>query len=96
MSEEYTQKWGVPVPLSFNAYREGRQRFLNLRVGHCGLKTALESVEKVKADIAKDPNLEYLEVGKAHIEYVWWDDNRDMDRGWIDFTAEEQRGVLGL
>ena len=37
LSESYTEKWGVPVPLSFNAYKEGRQRFLNLRVGGCSL-----------------------------------------------------------
>jgi hypothetical protein len=96
LSEEYTEKYGVPVPLSFNAYKEGRQRFLNLRVGHCGVDTAIKSIEKVKEDIASNPKLNYLEVGKSHIEYVWWDDNRNMDRGWIDFTAEEQQSVLGL
>lgn len=96
LSEMYTEKYRVPVPLSFNAYKEGKQRFLNLRVGHCGRKTAVESIEKVKADIASNPNLSYLEVGKSHIEYVWWDDNRDMDRGWIDFSEEEQRAVLNI
>jgi hypothetical protein len=96
LSESYTTKYGVPVPLSFNAHKEGRQRFLNLRVGHVGLNTALQSVDLVKADIAANEALKYLEVGKSHIEYVWWDDNRDMDRGWIDFTKEEQSSVLGL
>ena len=96
LSESYTERFGVPVPLSFNAYKEGRQRFLNLRVGHCGLATALASVEHIKRDLSADPALKYLEVGKSHIEYVWWDDNRNMDRGWIDFTADEQESILGL
>jgi len=96
LSEIYTERHGVPVPLSFNAYKEGRQRFLNLRVGHCGRDTALQSIDRVKADVANDPLLKYLEVGKSHIEYVWWDDNRDLDRGWIDFTAEEQKSMLGI
>jgi len=96
LSRRYTERWGVPVPLSYNAYKEGRQRFLNLRVGHCGRETALQSIGQIKADIAADPALQYLEVGKSHIEYVWWDDNRDMDRGWIDFTEDEFKNVLGL
>mmetsp|Transcript_51618 Transcript_51618/g.95548 ORF Transcript_51618/g.95548 Transcript_51618/m.95548 type:complete len:311 (+) Transcript_51618:43-975(+) len=96
LSREYTERWGVPVPLSYNAYKEGRQRFLNLRVGHCGRETALQSINQIKADIDAHPALKYLEVGKSHIEYVWWDDNRDMDRGWIDFTQEEFTSVLGL
>lgn len=96
LSQEYTTRWGIPVPLSYNAHKEGRQRFLNLRVGHCGRDTALQAINLVKADIAADPKLKYLEVGKAHIEYVWWDDNRDLDRGWIDFTATEQQQALGL
>ena len=66
------------------------------RVGHCGLATALASVEHIKRDLSADPALKYLEVGKSHIEYVWWDDNRNMDRGWIDFTADEQESILGL
>jgi len=90
LSEHYTQELKVPVPLSYNAYKGGRQRFLNVRVGHCGRDTALKSVEYIKKDIAENPSFKYLDVGKAHTEYVWFDDNRDLDRGWIDFTASEQ------
>ena len=54
------------------------------------------NLEHIKRDLSADPALKYLEVGKSHIEYVWWDDNRNMDRGWIDFTADEQESILGL
>ena len=30
------------------------------------------------------------------MEYVWWDDNRDMDRGFLDFTADEVEQLLHL
>jgi len=95
LSEFYTQELKIPVPLSYNAYKGGRQRFLNIRVGHCGRDTALKSVEYIKKDIATRPDFKYLHVGKAHTEYVWFDDNRDLDRGWIDFNqAEQQRWGL--
>lgn len=91
LSEYYTQELKIPVPLSYNAYKGGRQRFLNIRVGHCGRDTALKSVEYIKKDIATRPDFKYLNVGKAHTEYVWYDDNRDLDRGWIDFNQAEQK-----
>jgi len=96
LSEHYTQELKIPVPLSYNAYKGGRQRFLNIRVGQCGRDTALKSVEYIKRDIAEHEDFKYLDVGKAHTEYVWYDDNRDLDRGWIDFNEAEQRqwGIL--
>eukprot|EP00294_Goniomonas_avonlea_P001933 CAMPEP_0114555870 /NCGR_PEP_ID=MMETSP0114-20121206/8980_1 /TAXON_ID=31324 /ORGANISM="Goniomonas sp, Strain m" /LENGTH=298 /DNA_ID=CAMNT_0001741025 /DNA_START=11 /DNA_END=907 /DNA_ORIENTATION=+ len=96
LSEEYTEKWQVPVPLSYNAYKEGKQRFLNFRVGGCGRETALSSVQKIKDDLAANASFKHLEVGKSHTEYVWYDDNRNMDRGWIDFTSQEQKSVLNI
>eukprot|EP00697_Spironema_sp_BW2_P006927 gnl/Spiro4/21113_TR10301_c0_g1_i1.p1 gnl/Spiro4/21113_TR10301_c0_g1~~gnl/Spiro4/21113_TR10301_c0_g1_i1.p1 ORF type:complete len:327 (+),score=64.45 gnl/Spiro4/21113_TR10301_c0_g1_i1:32-982(+) len=94
LSQDYSKSWKVPVPLSYNAHKSGRQRFLNFRVGYCGKATALRSVDHIKNKLHSSPEFTHLEVGKSHIEYVWYDDNRDLDRGWIDFTVDEQKEMF--
>jgi hypothetical protein len=87
-SSRLAKKYGVPVPLSYNAAKEGRQRFFNFRIGWCGSETALKVVDCIKREIESSTAVKLLHVGKSHNEYVWFDDFRALDRGWIDFTAE--------
>jgi hypothetical protein len=37
-----------------------------------------------------------LKLVKTISEYVWYDDHRAVDHGWIDFTAEERKLILGI
>lgn len=37
-----------------------------------------------------------LEWVKTISEYVWYDDHRAVDNGWIDFEPEEKERILGI
>jgi hypothetical protein len=37
-----------------------------------------------------------LEWVKTISEYVWYDDHRDVDSGWIDFEPDEKDKILGI
>jgi hypothetical protein len=37
-----------------------------------------------------------LKLVKTISEYVWYDDHRSVDNGWIDFTAEEKNEILSI
>lgn len=72
VSSKLSQQYGVPVPLSYNAYKEGRQRFLNFRVGWCGADTATKACNEIRKAIDASAGVELMHVGKSHSEYVWY------------------------
>ena len=92
ISQMFSNKFKVPVPLSYNENKnklnqdgEGHQRFLNLRFRK-GRNDCVERVNFVKSAI---DDLTSFKVLKVISEYVWFDTCVDMDKGWIDYTQEE-------
>jgi len=86
ISKQFTKKYKTPVPLSFNQASRG-QRYLNVRFSNCGSEVARSRVNEIKEAIQLSEELSWV---KTISEYVWYDDNRAVDHGWIDFTSEEQ------
>lgn len=80
LSQEFSARLGVPVPLSYNALRPA-QRFLNLRSRGVGLDEAMEPVLAVQRAIAEGSA---LEVKKVIAEYICFDSNRAVDNGWVE------------
>jgi hypothetical protein len=93
IAKQYTAEFKTPVPLSYNNTQEHKQRYLNLRVANCGAAYARECAEKIKHAVQQSEKLKWV---KTISEYVWYDDNRDVDSGWIDFTDQEKEQILGL
>lgn len=98
ISDILSIKMNIPVPLSYNANKHqlnqdgrGNQRFLNLRFRNSGMIAIKEELEKVK-QLITDSKL--FRIIKVISEYVWYDTYPDMDKGWIDYTNEEQQKML--
>lgn len=51
LANEYTQKYQVPVPLSYNKSAVLHQRYLNLRFSHCSSDRACAIAESLKEAI---------------------------------------------
>lgn len=82
-SANLSSTFGIPVPLSYNrAKKNGFQRYLNMRFRLIGLTEIDENLKKVKEYIYKTTP---FYVQKIIREYVWYDTNVNMDKGWIDF-----------
>jgi len=93
IAKEYTQEFQTPVPLSFNDTQENKQRYLNVRFANCGAEYARNRADKLKQAIEQSKTLKWV---KTIAEYVWYDDNRAVDSGWIDFTEQEKQSLLGI
>jgi hypothetical protein len=88
LANRYSQQYHVPVPFShnlnpnqFGADAQGMQQYLNMRFRRTGLTAARSAVEALKADVL---GTGHLKVPKIISEYVWFDTNVALDRGWID------------
>lgn len=88
VSRLFSQKFDVPVPLSYNCNRDqvtgdgkGHQKFLNLRFRGKGIKEIAPLLKEVTAAIEQ----EGFRLLKTISEYVWYDSYQKMDVGWIDF-----------
>lgn len=75
-----SERFGVPVPLSYNAMKPA-QRFLNLRARGMGLEQAMVNVHALEAQINATG---VLDVVKIISEYICSDDNRALDDGWLE------------
>eukprot|EP01124_Arcella_intermedia_P027113 TRINITY_DN5242_c0_g1_i1.p1 TRINITY_DN5242_c0_g1~~TRINITY_DN5242_c0_g1_i1.p1 ORF type:complete len:275 (+),score=54.68 TRINITY_DN5242_c0_g1_i1:48-827(+) len=93
VAKDFTEEFQTPVPLSYNDTLQFKQRYLNVRFANCGAEYARDNVEKIKKAIEDSPTLKWV---KTISEYVWYDDHRAVDSGWIDFTDEEKRSLLHL
>lgn len=85
VSDEFTEKFGVPVPTSFNRSTHidgGYQRYLNVRFRNTGSSEALSKVKEIVTKINNETN---FKVVKVISEYVWYDTFVELDKGWIDF-----------
>ncbi len=85
VSKEFTEKFGVPVPTSFNRSVHvdgGYQRYLNVRFRNTGSDEALLKVKEIVTKINSETN---FKVVKVISEYVWYDTYVELDKGWIDF-----------
>lgn len=80
MSQEFSARLGVPVPLSYNALRPA-QRFLNLRARGVGLDEAMKPVLALQSAITEGGT---LVVQKVIAEYICFDSNRAVDNGWVE------------
>jgi len=82
LAADFSTQFGTPVPLSYNRAKAG-QRYMNVRFSGCGSDTARARVQEIVDAISQHtPSLVHE---KTISEYVWADDNRAMDSGWIDF-----------
>ena len=81
LSEVFTEKFGTPVPLSFNQTNE-QQRYLNVRFQNIGSEQSKANVSKIVQAIEQSKNFKWI---KTISEYVWFDSYRQLDGGWIDF-----------
>lgn len=93
----------IPIPLSFNREKNddnkdngGCQRFLNARFRSMGMAEIKPLLSRIKDSINNMPpsksGLRYRHI-KVIKEYVWFDTNKEMDHGWIDYTPEEQAAL---
>jgi len=93
IAKQYTSEFKTPVPLSYNNTQIHKQRYLNVRFANCGAEHARACADQIKIAIEDSNTLKWV---KTIAEYVWYDDNRAVDSGWIDFTDTEQKEILGL
>jgi len=86
ISKQFSEKFGVPVPLSYNKSKEGTeggyQRYLNLRCRDMGSPDASKQVHEISQAIVDETS---FKVVKVISEYVWYDTYVGLDKGWIDF-----------
>lgn len=92
ISREFTSKFGVPIPLSYNCNKDGvsgdglgYQRFLNVRFRNQGILSIRPKVDEITHAI-HDAGLRVI---KTISEYVWYDSLTKLDHGWIDFNDDE-------
>src|SRR5690606_10565816 len=90
-------KYGSPCPLSYNLNphqfhndNAGNQRFLNIRFRNLGLKDIEPSLKIIREIIESED----IKIIKSISEYVWYDTNPDVDKGWIDFNINEEQALL--
>ena len=83
----------VPIPLSYNREKNennrdngGCQRFLNVRFYGLGMQEIKPKLERIYEAIKRDQRYSVL---KTISEYVWYDTNKAMDKGWIDYAPDE-------
>ncbi len=98
ISTEFTRKFEVPVPLSYNNNRDqhagdklGHQRFLNIRFRNEGFNSIEPKVEAIKQAINDTGTFKVI---KTISEYVWYDSYPKLDHGWIDYSPEELNSLM--
>jgi hypothetical protein len=86
ISERFSKKFKVPVPLSYNKLKdktgsdgEGGQRFLNMRFRKTGRDACWKVIMDLKDAIEKETSFTF---SKSISEYVWFDTYPEMDQGW--------------
>eukprot|EP01129_Flabellula_baltica_P016741 TRINITY_DN9070_c0_g1_i1.p1 TRINITY_DN9070_c0_g1~~TRINITY_DN9070_c0_g1_i1.p1 ORF type:complete len:262 (-),score=56.37 TRINITY_DN9070_c0_g1_i1:15-800(-) len=92
IAQQFTLRYNTPIPLSFNSNKRG-QRYLNARFANCGVWEAKDRVDQIMQAIEDTEELKWV---KTISEYVWYDDHRGVDSGWIDFTDEEKQNLLHI
>jgi hypothetical protein len=87
-----------PIPLSYNREKNegnldngGCQRFLNVRFYNEGMQ---EIAPKLAAITQAIESTGAYKVLKTISEYVWFDTNKAMDHGWIEYTREELTALM--
>jgi hypothetical protein len=81
LAAELTQELGIKIPFSCNNMGNKTQRFLNVRTYHMGSQSAENVVEKV----AEALSLRGFRVAKVIKEFIVFDTNKELDRGWLEF-----------
>jgi hypothetical protein len=86
ISQQLASKLEIPVPLSYNRTKEkngeGLQRYLNVRFRNMGMLQIEKILNEIKELIFHSSP---FVVKKIIREFVWYDTNVAMDKGWIDF-----------
>jgi len=81
LARELTHALNVKVPFSCNNMRDKTQRFLNPRTYRLGYESSAAIVQRVV-----DATLQQgFSVSKVIREFIVFDTNKDLDRGWLEF-----------
>lgn len=81
LAAELTKELGVKIPFSCNNMGNKNQRFLNVRTYNMGSASSERLVNQVSDSLAKRGFL----VGKIIKEFIVFDTNKELDRGWLEF-----------
>jgi hypothetical protein len=81
LARDLTRQLNVKTPFSCNNMREKNQRFLNARTYGLGYGSSSAVAERVADAIAR----EGFTVSKVIREFIVFDTNKDLDRGWLEF-----------
>ncbi len=81
LAAELTGELGVKVPFSCNNMGSKNQRFLNCRTYGLGAPASRAVADRVAAAC----QARGYEVSKIIAEFIVFDTNRDLDRGWLEF-----------
>ncbi len=82
LARELTKELGVKVPFSCNNMGAKTQRFLNARTYGLGYQESFALVERIVDAVCARG----FEVSKVIREFVVFDTNKELDRGWLEFS----------
>lgn len=80
LSRSLTKELNIPVPFSCNNMKTHSQRFLNARTYGMGTEESFQVVDR----IVKAAQNIGLEVTKIISEFIVFDTNKELDRGWLE------------
>jgi hypothetical protein len=81
LARDLTDELGVKVPFSCNNMRDKTQRYLNLRTYRIGYASSAAVVQRAVEAIARHG----FTPAKVIREFIVYDTNKDLDRGWLEF-----------
>jgi hypothetical protein len=81
LAAELTKELGVKIPFSCNNMGNKNQRFLNVRTYHMGSASS----EKLIAQVSESLSQKGFPVAKVIKEFIVFDTNKELDRGWLEF-----------
>lgn len=81
LAAELTDELKIKIPFSCNNMGEKNQRFLNARTYGLGYPASNAKVDRIVEAI----QARGFEVSKVIREFIVFDTNKDIDRGWLEF-----------
>jgi hypothetical protein len=81
LARDLTRELDVKVPFSCNNMRDKNQRFLNARTYGLGFASSSAVVRRIEEAVARQG----LALSKIIREFIVFDTNKELDRGWLEF-----------
>lgn len=81
LARELTRELDVKVPFSCNNMRDKNQRFLNARTYGLGYASSSAVVQRVADAVERQG----FALSKVIREFIVFDTNKELDRGWLEF-----------